>query len=147
MGKPNSTASIRRPGAIQVSVIHSTEVGRSQAAAVAQALGAMNPSRLIASPYTRALETAEIIAADLGLLISVEALIAERFAFTCRIPGGLCGRRVWRRRPGAPKCSAAALLGRLGPGSLWSHIGASSGPLPGSRCRTEQRCGSTQPGP
>jgi broad specificity phosphatase PhoE len=51
-----------------------TAVGRSQAATVAQALGAMNPSRLIASPYTRALETAEIIAAELGLPISVEPL-------------------------------------------------------------------------
>jgi glucosyl-3-phosphoglycerate phosphatase len=116
-----------------------TAVGRSQAAAVAQALGAMNPSRLIASPYTRALETVEIIAADLGLPISVEPLIAERFAFTCdigsplavlqarrpdiafdhcRIPGGLRGRRAWRLCPGAPKSSAAASLGRLGPGSL-----------------------------
>jgi len=62
-----------------------TAVGRSQAAAVAQALAAMNPSRLIVSPYTRALETAEIIATDLGLPISVEPLIAERFAFTCDI--------------------------------------------------------------
>jgi hypothetical protein len=123
-----------------------TEVGRSQAAAVAQALEAMNPSRLIASPYTRALETAEIIAADLRLPISVEPLIAERFAFTCRIPGGLCGRRAWRPCRGAPKSSAAASLGRLGPGLLWSHIGASSGPLPGSRYRTERRCGSTPPG-
>ena len=48
-----------------------TAVGRSQAAAVAQALAAMNPSRLIVSPYTRALETAEIIATDLGLPISL----------------------------------------------------------------------------
>jgi broad specificity phosphatase PhoE len=62
-----------------------TAVGRSQAALVAQALAAMNPSLLITSPYTRALETAEIIAADLGLPISVEPLIAERFAFTCDI--------------------------------------------------------------
>jgi broad specificity phosphatase PhoE len=66
-----------------------TAVGRSQAAAVAKALGAINPSRLIASPYTRALETAdetaEIIAADLRLPISVEPLIAERFAFICDI--------------------------------------------------------------
>ena len=62
-----------------------TAIGRSQAAAVAQAVEAMNPSRLITSPYTRALETAEIIAADLGLLICVEALIAERFALTCDI--------------------------------------------------------------
>ena len=62
-----------------------TAVGRSQAAAAAQALEAMNPSRLIASPYTRALETAGIIAADLGLPISVEPLIAERFALTCDI--------------------------------------------------------------
>jgi Histidine phosphatase superfamily (branch 1) len=124
-----------------------TAVGRSQAATVAQALGAMNPSRLIASPYTRALETAEIIAAELGLPISVEPLIAERFAFTCRIPGGLRGRKAWRLCPGAPKSSAAASLGRLGQGSLSSHIGVSSRPLPGSRYRTERRCGSTPPGP
>jgi glucosyl-3-phosphoglycerate phosphatase len=48
-----------------------TAVVRSQAAAVAEALGAMNPGRLTASPYTRALETPEIIAADLRLPISV----------------------------------------------------------------------------
>jgi broad specificity phosphatase PhoE len=62
-----------------------TALGRRQAAVVAQTLRAVNPHRLLASPYTRALETAEIIADDLGLPISVEPLIAERFAFTCDI--------------------------------------------------------------
>jgi glucosyl-3-phosphoglycerate phosphatase len=38
----------------------------------------MNPGRLIASPYTRALETVEIVAAELRLPISVEPLIALR---------------------------------------------------------------------
>ncbi len=71
-----------------------TAVGRSQAAAVARALGATNPSRLITSPYTRALETAEIIAGDLGLPISVEPLLAERFAFTCDIGSPLATLRA-----------------------------------------------------
>jgi glucosyl-3-phosphoglycerate phosphatase len=71
-----------------------TAVGRSQAVAVARALGATNPSRLITSPYTRALETAEIIAADLGLPISVEPLLAERFAFTCDIGSPLATLRA-----------------------------------------------------
>lgn len=71
-----------------------TPVGRKQAAAVAQALRAMNPRRLLASPYTRALETAEIIAADLGLPISVEPLVAERFVFTCDIGSPLAALRA-----------------------------------------------------
>src|SRR5215475_769814 len=62
-----------------------TALGRRQAAVVARGLQAAGVRRLIASPYTRALETAEIIAADLRLQISVEPLVAERFAFTCDI--------------------------------------------------------------
>jgi broad specificity phosphatase PhoE len=71
-----------------------TAAGRSQAAAVAQALRAINPRQLIASPYTRALETAEIIAAELRLPITVEALVAERFAFTCDIGSPLATLRA-----------------------------------------------------
>jgi broad specificity phosphatase PhoE len=71
-----------------------TALGRRQGAAVAQALRAVNPRRLIASPYTRALETAEIIAVNLGLPIFVEALIAERFAFTCDIGSRLAALRA-----------------------------------------------------
>ncbi len=66
-----------------------TDAGRVQAAAVAQALaaGTGRPpvQRLISSPYTRALETAEIVAETLGLKIEVDSLVRERAAFTCDI--------------------------------------------------------------
>lgn len=64
-----------------------TEAGRRQAAAAARALARLPqpPQRLIASPYRRALETAEIIAAPRRLGIAVEALVAERCVFACDI--------------------------------------------------------------
>jgi broad specificity phosphatase PhoE len=62
-----------------------TELGRRQATAVAAALRALNLGLLISSPYTRALETAEIIADHLQLPIMVEALVAERCVFTCDV--------------------------------------------------------------
>ena len=65
-----------------------TELGRRQAAALALALAQLpGPPvrRLIASPYRRALETAEIVAAAHGLPIAVEALVAERCVFACDI--------------------------------------------------------------
>jgi broad specificity phosphatase PhoE len=48
-------------------------------------LAAQGIERLIASPYTRALETATIIGRELGLAIEVEALVRERAAFHCDI--------------------------------------------------------------
>jgi glucosyl-3-phosphoglycerate phosphatase len=62
-----------------------TENGRRQAAAVAQAVSELGLRRLIASPYRRALETAELIAAKLELPITVDARVAERFALSCDI--------------------------------------------------------------
>lgn len=62
-----------------------TPRGRQQATAVAQAVRGLGLSRLIASPYTRALETAAVIAADLGLPLSVEPLIGERSVYACDI--------------------------------------------------------------
>ena len=41
--------------------------------------------RLIASPHSRALETAEIIADEVNLPVAVEPLVAERFCFICDI--------------------------------------------------------------
>ena len=60
-----------------------TEEGRRQAEAAAEVLVDHGVERLIASPYRRALETAEIVAARLGVPISVEPLVGERVAFTC----------------------------------------------------------------
>jgi broad specificity phosphatase PhoE len=65
-----------------------TAAGRRQAAALATALARLpgpKPRRLVASPYRRALETAEIVAAMHGLPIAVEALVAERCVFACDI--------------------------------------------------------------
>lgn len=70
-----------------------TELGRRQAAAVAVALRALNLGLLISRPYTRALETAEIIADHLKLPIMVEALVAERCVFTCDVGSELATLR------------------------------------------------------
>jgi broad specificity phosphatase PhoE len=62
-----------------------TEEGRRQAADVAETLRHQGVRRLIASPYTRALQTAEIIAASLELPVTVEVAVGERAAFMCDI--------------------------------------------------------------
>jgi glucosyl-3-phosphoglycerate phosphatase len=64
---------------------HLTGHGRQQALLAADALRSLALRRLLTSPYSRALETAEIIAGNLGLPVYVEPLIAERFCFTCDI--------------------------------------------------------------
>jgi broad specificity phosphatase PhoE len=62
-----------------------TEKGQAQVAAAAKRLRDHSVRRIVASPYTRALETAEIVASVLGLRIQVEAVIGERAAFTCDV--------------------------------------------------------------
>lgn len=64
-----------------------TDDGRAQVTDAADALRGRDPSvsRIIASPYTRALQTAHIVADTLGVPITVEPLVRERFAWTCDI--------------------------------------------------------------
>lgn len=68
-----------------------TEEGVRQAHAAAAALAARRERgegqvrRLISSPYTRALQTATIIADALGLAVTVDPLVRERAAFMCDI--------------------------------------------------------------
>jgi broad specificity phosphatase PhoE len=62
-----------------------TDLGREQAAAAAQSLRGEGVRRLVASPYLRALETAEIIAAALDVPVTVETLVRERKAFSCDV--------------------------------------------------------------
>jgi hypothetical protein len=108
---------------------HLTALGRKQAIALARALQAPNLRRLITSPCTRALKTAEIVAAGLGLPISVEALIAERFAFICDICSRLaCFARAGPHRVRSSAGSLVAFRRGLGLRLLWSHIGALSRP-------------------
>ncbi len=73
-----------------------TPEGRRQAEAAAETLLDQKVERLIASPYSRALETAEIVARRLGVKISVDPLVGERAAFACDVGtprGGL--RERW----------------------------------------------------
>ncbi|MEQ8604924.1 MAG: histidine phosphatase family protein [Marivibrio sp.] len=66
-----------------------TQAGRAQATEAAAFLADHEAGarlrRIIASPYTRALQTAEIIAERLALPIAVEVEIGEHAYFTCDI--------------------------------------------------------------
>ena len=55
-----------------------TDLGREQAAAAAASLADRGVVRLLSSPATRALETAEIIGERLGLEVEVEPLLLEK---------------------------------------------------------------------
>jgi glucosyl-3-phosphoglycerate phosphatase len=72
---------------------HLTDIGQRQAEAAARVLHPLSLDRLIASPYSRALETAGIIAKRRGLPIEAEPLVAERFCFTCDIGSPLAELR------------------------------------------------------
>lgn len=62
-----------------------TPLGHEQAASAAEALAAEGIRRIIASPYTRALQTAAPIARRLGLPVLVNPVVRERYAFTCDV--------------------------------------------------------------
>ena len=62
-----------------------TELGAGQAAAAGEQLAGQDIRRVLASPYSRTLETAEIVAGQLGLAVSIEPLVRERAYFTCDI--------------------------------------------------------------
>lgn len=62
-----------------------TETGHAQARAAAETVAGMGARRVITSPYTRALETATIVAERLAAPIAVTALVGERCAWSCDI--------------------------------------------------------------
>lgn len=62
-----------------------TDLGREQATRLAEELRAHDLGALIASPYRRCLETAEIVASALGLPVGINALVRERCVFSCDI--------------------------------------------------------------
>jgi broad specificity phosphatase PhoE len=76
------TATKRDPGIPDPGL---TELGRQQAAAAAEALEGEGIRRIIASPYTRALETAAPVARRLGVPVHVMPTVRERYAFSCDI--------------------------------------------------------------
>lgn len=74
-----------------------TDEGRRQAEALAETLRGEGVRRLLASPYTRTLETASIIAETLEIPLTVEVAVREHAAFTCDI--GTPARELARRWP------------------------------------------------
>jgi broad specificity phosphatase PhoE len=62
-----------------------TDEGKRQVEAAARTLRAAGARRIVASPYSRALETAAIVAETLALPVEVESLVRERAHFTCDI--------------------------------------------------------------
>jgi broad specificity phosphatase PhoE len=77
------TATRRDPGIPDPKL---TPLGQEQAERAAEELPAQGPiRRIVASPYTRALQTAAPIARRLGLPVHVQPLVRERYAFSCDI--------------------------------------------------------------
>nr|WP_321983596.1 histidine phosphatase family protein [uncultured Lichenicoccus sp.] len=72
-----------------------TPLGEAQASASVVALAGIEITRILVSPYTRALQSAAPIARDRGLIPMVTPLIGERCAFVCDIgtPASLLARR------------------------------------------------------
>jgi broad specificity phosphatase PhoE len=62
-----------------------TDLGHAQARAASLALAGEDIRRIVASPYTRALQTAAPLALRLGLPVLVHPLVRERYAFSCDI--------------------------------------------------------------
>ena len=62
-----------------------TETGLRQAEAAAERLAGEDIRRIVSSPYSRTLHTAEIIAARLDLRVQIDPLVREHAFFTCDI--------------------------------------------------------------
>ena len=76
------TATRRDPGIPDPKL---TPLGHDQAHAAADAMAHEDVREILASPYTRALQTAAPIAARLGLPVRVHPTVRERYAFSCDI--------------------------------------------------------------
>ena len=76
------TATKRDPG---IEDPRLTPLGHDQAEHAAEALANEGIARIIASPYTRALQTAAPLAHRLGLPVLVTTAVRERYAFACDI--------------------------------------------------------------
>jgi broad specificity phosphatase PhoE len=79
------TATRRDPGIKDPKL---TDLGHQQAEAAAEALideTSGQIRRIVASPYTRAMQTAAPLARKLGLPVTIQPLVRERYAFACDI--------------------------------------------------------------
>jgi broad specificity phosphatase PhoE len=75
-------ATRRDPGIIDPRL---TELGHRQAAEAARRLAGEGITRIITSPYTRALQTVSPIAKALGLNVFINPIVRERYAFACDV--------------------------------------------------------------
>ena len=76
------TATRRDPGIPDPEL---TPLGQQQAEEAAEALRGEGIRRIVASPYTRALQTAAPISRALGLPVLINPVVRERYAFACDI--------------------------------------------------------------
>ena len=76
------TATKRDPGIVDPRL---TRLGEEQAEVAAAALAGERISRIVTSPYTRALQTAAIVARRLRAPVLVNPVVRERYAFVCDI--------------------------------------------------------------
>jgi glucosyl-3-phosphoglycerate phosphatase len=76
------TATRRDPGIIDARL---TELGHLQATEAVRLLAGVQITRIITSPYTRALQTAAPIARSLGVKVLVNPIVRERYGFACDV--------------------------------------------------------------
>lgn len=76
------SATRRDPGIVDPRL---TDLGHQQVEEAAQQLAGQGIERIIVSPYTRALQTARPVAAALGIPVTIDPIVRERFAFACDI--------------------------------------------------------------
>ena len=75
-------ATRRDPGIIDPRL---TVLGHTQAQEAARQLADQGIEHIIVSPYTRALQTAHPVAEALGVPVTIDPIVRERFAFACDI--------------------------------------------------------------
>lgn len=75
-------ATRRDPGIIDAPL---TALGHVQAADAAKQLADQRITRIITSPYTRALQTAAPVAKALGVEVLINPIVRERYAFACDV--------------------------------------------------------------
>ena len=76
------SATRRDPGIVDPRL---TDLGHSQAQQAAEQLADQGIRRIIVSPYTRALQTARPVAARLGVPVTIDPIVRERYAFACDV--------------------------------------------------------------
>ena len=76
------TATRRDPGIVDPPL---TELGHRQVAEATRQLGRERITRIITSPYTRALQTAAPLAQAFGVAMLINPIVRERYAFACDI--------------------------------------------------------------